>query len=122
MSLLRRMSFLKRDGSRPCVRVSRVNCKASEFEIEIAEKRNGNRKESKTAKVSPVTKLTENDNGGVYSLFVKGDGILYWIQFLNPVDYIISIRATNFATSNEHIHYIHTLFEREIENVTKQKK
>lgn len=45
------------------VPVSRVDSKASEFEIAIAERGCGKRKGNKTAKVSPVSKLTENDGG-----------------------------------------------------------
>lgn len=45
------------------VPVSRVDSKASEFEIAIAERGSGKRKGNKTAKVSPVSKLTENDGG-----------------------------------------------------------
>ncbi|GAU11285.1 hypothetical protein TSUD_342760 [Trifolium subterraneum] len=46
------------------VLVSRVNCKASEFEIAMAEEGSGKRKGNKTGKVSPVVaKLTGNDGG-----------------------------------------------------------
>lgn len=62
------------------VPVSRVNCKASEFEISIAEKRSGKRKGNETAKVSPVNKLTENDNGGVISVRQRR-----WNPVLDPI-------------------------------------
>jgi len=61
------------------VPVSRINSKASEFEIAIAERGSGKRKGNKTAKVSPEA----------FTLFVKGDGILFWIQFLNPLEWIM---------------------------------
>lgn len=47
------------------VPASRVNSKASEFEMAIAEKESGKRRGNKTAKVfpTPVSRLTENDVG-----------------------------------------------------------
>ncbi|CAI8615175.1 unnamed protein product [Vicia faba] len=61
------------------VPVSRVNCKASEFEIAVAERGSGKRKGNKTAKVSPVSKLTEND-GGVYCVRQRR-----WNPVLDPI-------------------------------------
>ncbi|KAK2418801.1 hypothetical protein P8452_62916 [Trifolium repens] len=63
------------------VPVSRVNSKASEFEIAVADQKKGSgkRKGSKTAKVSPVSKLTEND-GGVYCVRQKR-----WNPVLDPI-------------------------------------
>jgi hypothetical protein len=63
------------------VPVSRVNSKASEFEIEVADEKklSGKRKGNKTAKVSPVSKLTEND-GGVYCIRQKR-----WNPVLDPI-------------------------------------
>lgn len=61
------------------VPASKLNCKASEFEIEIAERGSGRRKGSKTAKVSPVSKLTESD-GGVYCVRQRR-----WNPVLDPI-------------------------------------
>ncbi|GAU11286.1 hypothetical protein TSUD_342770 [Trifolium subterraneum] len=66
------------------VPVSRVNSKASEFEIAVADdqkkKVSGKRKGNKTAKVSPVSsKLTEND-GGIYCVRQKR-----WNPVLDPI-------------------------------------
>jgi hypothetical protein len=61
------------------VPVSRVNSKASEFEIAMAEEGSGKRKENKTAKVSPVLKLTEND-GGVHCVRQRR-----WNPVLDPI-------------------------------------
>ncbi|PNX89842.1 hypothetical protein L195_g045964 [Trifolium pratense] len=63
------------------VPVSRVNSKASEFEIAVADQKkvSGKRKGNKMAKVSPVSKLTEND-GGVYSVRQRR-----WNPVLDPI-------------------------------------
>ncbi|WJX79843.1 hypothetical protein P8452_62923 [Trifolium repens] len=63
------------------VPVSRVNSKASEFEIAVSDQKKGSgkRKGCKTAKVSPVSKLTEND-GGVYCVRQKR-----WNPVLDPI-------------------------------------
>jgi hypothetical protein len=61
------------------VPVSRVNSKATEFEIAMAEEGRGKRKVNKTAKVSAVSKLTEND-GGVYCVRQRR-----WNPVLDPI-------------------------------------
>jgi hypothetical protein len=61
------------------VPVSRVNSKATEFEIAMAEEGRGKKKVNKTVKVSPVLKLTEND-GGVYCVRQRR-----WNPVLDPI-------------------------------------
>jgi hypothetical protein len=61
------------------VPVSRVNSKATEFEIAMAEEGSGKRKGNKTAKVSAVSKLTEND-GGVHCVRQRR-----WNPVLDPI-------------------------------------
>ncbi|WJX79835.1 hypothetical protein P8452_62915 [Trifolium repens] len=61
------------------VPVSRVNSKATEFEIAMAEEGRGKKKVNKTVKVSPVSKLTEND-GGVYCVRQRR-----WNPVLDPI-------------------------------------
>ena len=91
------------------VPVSRINCKASEFEISIAERGSGKRKGNKTTKVSPVAKLTENDNGGIISVRQRR-----WNPVLDPIfesSWLHNgIRPTIFRPCHRIINHVMVLF------------